>query len=110
MAANRPNARRAPTQPSPALRALEYTGWIPFACAIVAMMLVAFAGITWINSPYWGNNTTTHAQARNIGDVPTTQAPRQVSDIISPNRIEIPKIHASAPIVDVGTTPEGELE
>jgi hypothetical protein len=93
---------------------LEYTGWVPFACAIAALMTIAFAGITWVTSPYWGDNA--QAKARNVGVVPT-RAPAAtapvaspVADIVAPNRIEIPKIHANAPIVDVGTTPDGELE
>jgi hypothetical protein len=86
---------------------LDYTGWVPFACAIAAMMLVALAGITWVTSPYWGKNPQAHA--RNVGSIPTLVAPSAVADIISPNRIEIPKIHANAPIVPVGTTPDGEL-
>lgn len=87
---------------------LDYAGWIPFACGIAVMMLIAFAGITWIASPYWGDNAGA-ARARNVGDVPTV-APHVVADIIAPNRIEIPKLHTSAPIVNVGTTPDGELE
>jgi hypothetical protein len=89
---------------------LDFTGWVPFACAIAAMMTVALAGITWVTSPQWG--TTTQARAQNKGTVPTLGAGAQspVADIVSPNRIEIPKIHANAPIVPVGTTPDGELE
>jgi hypothetical protein len=86
---------------------------VPFACAIAALMTIAFAGITWVTSPHWGNNNKTQAQAkaRNVGAIPTTPAgPHVVADIVSPNRIEIPKIHAVAPIVPVGTTPDRELE
>jgi hypothetical protein len=90
------------------LRALDYTGWVPFACAIASIMTIALAGITWVTSPYWGHNP--QARARNVGVVPTLSAPSAVADIVSPNRIEIPKIHANAPIVRVGTTPDGELE
>jgi hypothetical protein len=92
---------------------LEHTGWVPFACAIAAMMTIAFAGITWVTSPQWGNNNKAQAQAkaRNVGAVPTKPAgPHVVADIVSPNRIEIPKIHAEAPIVPVGTTADQELE
>jgi Sortase (surface protein transpeptidase) len=86
---------------------LEYTGWVPFACAIAALIAIAFAGITWITSPSWGGNA--QAKARNVGVVPT-EATSPIADVISPNRIEIPKIHANAPIVKVGTTPNGELD
>jgi hypothetical protein len=90
------------------LAVLEYTGWVPFACLIAAMMTIALAGITWVTSPYWGHNP--QAEARNVGVVPTV-APktRAVADIVSPNRIEIPKLKANAPIVQVGTTADGEL-
>jgi Sortase domain len=90
------------------LDALEYTGWVPFACAIAAMIAIALAGITWVTSPYWGHNA--QAKARDVGVVPTTVPARPVADIVSPNRIEIPKLKANAPIVKVGTTPDGELE
>jgi hypothetical protein len=90
------------------LAALDYIGWVPFACAIASIMPIALAGITWVTSPYWGNNA--QARARNVGVVPTLTAPSAVADIVAPNRIEIPKIHANAPIVRVGTTPDGELE
>ncbi len=65
-----------------------------------------------MTSPHWGNNKTqAQAEPRNVGAIPTTPAaPHVVADIISPNRIEIPKIHAVAPIVAVGTTPDRELE
>jgi sortase (surface protein transpeptidase) len=69
----------------------------------------ALAGITWRTSPYWGNNNV-EAHARNIGVVPTAAPPHQVADIIAPNRIEIPKIDATAPIIPVGTTPDDELD
>jgi len=96
------------------LAVLEYTGWVPFACAIAAVMMVALAGITWVTSPYWGHNV--QARARNVGVIPTTvsspPASAQViaADIVAPNRIVIPKLKANAPIVKVGTTTDGELE
>jgi hypothetical protein len=82
---------------------------VPFACLIAAIMMIALAGITWVTSPYWGHNP--QAKARNVGVIPTV-APRTkaVADIVSPNRIEIPKLSANAPIVKVGTTSDGELE
>jgi hypothetical protein len=91
---------------------LEYTGWVPFACAIAAIMTIAVAGITWVTSPYWGNNNV-QARSRNVGVVPSAVpvgVPSPVADIVSPNRIEIPKIKANAPIVAVGTTPDGQLD
>jgi hypothetical protein len=102
--------RRAETADARILAVLEHTGWVPVACLIAAMVLVALAGLTWVTSPYWGHNP--QARARNVGVIPTAPAPRTrpVAEIISPNRIEIPKLKANAPIVKVGTTPDGELE
>jgi hypothetical protein len=93
---------------SRSLALLDHTGWVPFACAIAALITIAIAGITWVTSPYLGNNAQAHA--RNIGAIPTESVPGAVADIIAPNRIEIPKIHADAPIVPVGTTSDGELD
>jgi hypothetical protein len=105
--------KQSKKRPNPAgdraLALLEYTGWVPFACAIAALMTIALAGITWVTSPYWGNNNA-QARARNVGTVPTVIAPSVVADIVSPNRIEIPKLNAEAPIVPVGTTSDGELD
>jgi hypothetical protein len=102
--------RRRRTADPRILAVLEYTGWVPFACLIAAMMLVAVAGMTWVTSPYWGHNP--QAKARNVGVIPTAPPPMAspVAEIVSPNRIEIPKLKANAPIVKVGTTPDGELE
>lgn len=86
---------------------LEFTGWVPFACAIAALVTIAVAGLTWVTTPYWG--TSVQAKARNVGVVPTAVA-HQVADVIAPNRIEIPKLKVSAPIVDVGTLPNNELQ
>ena len=100
-------ARRAARRDPRAITMLEYTGWIPFACAIAALVTIAVAGITWVTSPYWGSNV--QAQARNVGIVPTV-APHPVADVIAPNRIEIPKLKVSAPIVPVGTDADATLE
>jgi hypothetical protein len=87
---------------------LDHTGWVPIACLIATLVTIALSGISWVTSPSWGSN----AQAPRVqkGIVPTHLHPSAVADIVSPNRIEIPKIHASAPIVKVGTTPDRELE
>jgi sortase (surface protein transpeptidase) len=112
VATKRASPQRKRAAESRALAVLEHTGWVPFACAIAAMMMIAVAGITWITSPYWGDNNA-QAKARNVGAIPTAPAaaqPSAVANIVSPNRIEIPKINAEAPIVPVGTTPDGELD
>ena len=95
-----------------ALALLDHTGWVPFACLLAALATIALAGITWIGSPGLGTDNGTNAQARatNKGAVPTTIAPSAVANIVAPNRIVIPKIHANAPIVSVGTTADRELE
>jgi len=98
------------------LAALRYVGWVPVACLLAAFVTISVAGITWVTSP--GDNP--QAKARNVGTVPT-QAPgpastprpagtSPVAKVVSPNRIDIPKLHASAPIVKVGTTADRELE
>jgi hypothetical protein len=113
------SARQPRTSPTPkraadarVLAVLESTGWVPFACAIAAVMMVALAAITWVTSPFWGHNP--QAPARNVGVIPTTVPTpgraQVVAAIVSPSRIEIPKLKANAPIVRVGTTPDGELE
>jgi hypothetical protein len=104
----RPRPQPRPSLQTRALALLDHTGWVPFACAIAALMTVAVAGITWVTAPYLGA-TNAQAPSRNVGAIPTTVIPSAVADIVSPNRIEIPKIHANAPIIPVGTTDDGEL-
>jgi hypothetical protein len=99
------------------LAALRYTGWVPVACLIAALMTIGVAGITWVTFP--GHNP--QAKARNVGTIPTSVPDRPsappaagsispVADVISPNRIVIPKLRTTAPIVKVGTTADRELE
>src|SRR3954449_4798030 len=106
----RSRAKRHRSADARILALLEHTGWVPVACLIAALVTTALAGITWVTSPYWGNNP--QATTRNVGVIPTDAPPRTkaVADIVAPNRIEIPKLRANAPIVDVGTTPDGQLE
>jgi hypothetical protein len=87
---------------------LDHTGWVPIACLIATLVTIALSGMSWVTAPSWGQN----AQAPRVskGIVPNHVRAAAVADIVSPNRIEIPKIHASAPIVPVGTTPDGELD
>ena len=101
------------------LAALRYTGWVPVACLIAAFITVGVAGITWVTFP----PDNPQAKARNVGTIPTSVPQRPssaapptaasaspVADVISPNRIEIPKLKATVPIVKVGTTADRELE
>ena len=92
------------------LAVLRYVGWLPFACAIVATLVIGVAGVTWLNSPYWGRNP--QAQARAVGTIPTTSPATTATPVpaIDPNRIEIPKLKETAPIVSVATTSDGELD
>jgi len=83
-------------------------GWVPFACTIGALVLVAGSALTWNISPYWGRNAD---QVRPVAAAPAPHIrpiphPLQVR----PLRIKIPKLHSAAPVVKVGTTPNGELD
>src|SRR3954470_20045446 len=51
-------------------RIVERAGWVPFACVIGVMIMVAVAGVTWTTSPYWGRGNA-QAKARNVGVIPT---------------------------------------
>jgi len=101
------------------LAALQRTGWVPVACLIAAFITVGVAGITWVTFP----PDNPQAKARNVGTIPTsaptstsssaaaaTPSASPVADVVSPNRIDIPKLKTSAPIVKVGTTADRELE
>lgn len=83
---------------------------MPFACAICAMIMISVAGVAWNSSPYYGRGNA-QAPARDVGAVPQTPVGHTTfSHFLSPNRVEIPKLKAEAPIVPVGTTPQGELD
>jgi hypothetical protein len=81
-------------------------------CALGAIIVLAAAGITWVLSPNWGGGSggsTTYTQ-RNIGDIPTAEPSFGLAALaISPNRIEIPRLSAVAPIITVATGPNREL-
>lgn len=92
-------------------RMVERAGWVPFACAIAALLLVGVAGLTWNTSPSWGRGNA-QAIARKVGMIPMhggTIAPT-LSAYLSPHRVEIPKLNAEAPIVPVATNAQGELD
>ncbi|MGI8679900.1 MAG: class F sortase [Jatrophihabitans sp.] len=86
---------------------LERIGWVPLACLIGAIVLASVAGITWNTSPYYGRNDKVQSAAKPQA-VPVQAGKYLVT--LAPNRIDIPTLRASAPIVDVGTTPDRELE
>jgi hypothetical protein len=85
----------------------RHVGWIPFVLILTAIVVLAGAGITWVTSPYWHKQVTI-AAPRDVGTVPV-KAGATVA-YISPFRIEIPRLAAVAPIVDVSTLPGGELD
>jgi hypothetical protein len=74
-------------------------GRLPLALAVLAIALVAAAGITFVVSPQWGGGS--EAATRNVGRVPSSGG--KLVDFVSPRSIEIPRLHARAPIVKVGT-------
>jgi hypothetical protein len=102
-------------------RLVERAGWVPFGCAIGVIIMIAVAALTWTTSPYWGRGNA-QARARNVGVIPTkggtlltgrsTAAVKAAAAAahLSPNRVEIPRLDEQAPIVKVGTMPDGQLE
>jgi hypothetical protein len=66
--------------------------------ALLAVGFMAAGGILFVISPTWGGNQGATA---NNGRIPTLNG--KLVDYISPHMIQIPKIHAKAPIVRVGT-------
>lgn len=85
-------------------------GWVPLACVIGAVIIVSVAGITWNTSPYYGRDDKQVAsRSHDVGQIPKAAKSTYVASL-APNRIDIPKLKASAKIVDVGTTPDGELD
>lgn len=92
---------------------LTPAGWglLPMACVLGVVLILAVATLTWLTSPYYGRNTASPTPSA-VGSVPTAAptSPRPQLIAISPNRIDIPALKAQAPIVDVGTTPNGELD
>ncbi|HJQ43389.1 MAG TPA: sortase [Jatrophihabitantaceae bacterium] len=97
-----PSAKPASSRP-------RFPAWLPFACIVGAIVLLAGAGVTWVISPNWGGGNNRSDGARNVGVVPTT-SPVAVSLSLSPNRVEIPRLHAIAPVVRVANTADRLLE
>jgi len=99
-------------RPMPAF-ASAYVGWVPFLCVLAAIALLATSAITWVTAPNWGLHNVI-AAPRTVGTVPLTKASpvdAHAPDIsISPYSIEVPAIKAQAPILEIGTTADRELE
>ena len=66
--------------------------------ALLAVGFMAAGGIAFLVAPTWGGNQGATA---NNGRIPNFNG--KLVEYISPHMIEIPKIHAKAPIVRVGT-------
>lgn len=79
------------------------------ACIIGTIILVAGAKLIWITSPYWGHGHSQIREVRQVGALPAGPGGDYRINL-SPNRIEIPALKAQAPIVRVGTMPNGELQ
>ncbi|HEV7207061.1 MAG TPA: class F sortase [Jatrophihabitans sp.] len=81
---------------------------MPVVCALLTILVVAVANLTWITSPYWGRNNAVPPQPKLVGTVPVASGAKVTT--LSPNRIVIPRLKAVAPIVPVTTTSDGELD
>ncbi len=81
---------------------------IPFLCALAAIIALAGSAISWVISPNWGGQHVARAEARNIGQVPTTAG--IPVPYVSPAGIEIPRLGAKAAVAAVGITPDGALD
>ncbi|HEY2165583.1 MAG TPA: class F sortase [Jatrophihabitantaceae bacterium] len=87
-------------------------GWAPFALVVAAIVAFAGAGVVWVTSPYWNKKVIT-AAPRNVGVIPVlaqrSPSPSPLA-YVSPYRVEIPKLSATAPIVDVNVLNNSELD
>jgi hypothetical protein len=91
--------------------ALERFGWIPFAFVIGAVLIASVAGIAWNSSPYYGrNDSPIAAKSSDTGTVPVARGTFTANVPLAPNRVVIPKLKATAPVVSVATGPDRELE
>ncbi|MEO6886761.1 MAG: class F sortase [Jatrophihabitantaceae bacterium] len=84
-----------------------YAGWIPLACIMAAICLVAISAIVWVTSPNWGLHNAI-APSRDVGVIPTV--PSKPSPLITPDRIEIPKIGTDAAVFAIPTAADGALD
>lgn len=83
---------------------------VPFLCVLSAIVLLAGAAVTWVTSPNWGKREAV-APARNVGVVPDHDSvPVSSAILLSPTRIEIPRLGVNAPVIGVATMPGGELD
>ena len=115
--ATRPAGRyaHAVTSPAPPLsgsaRVVARVGVLPLACILGVLVIVGIAGLTWNVSPYYGRPQAGATPTPTpVGSVPVQASPVAAAVALSPNRIDIPRLKAVAPIVKVGTSPDRELE
>lgn len=106
---------RPPTDrsPRPATSRLmpARVGVLPLVCVLGVLVLLGVAGLTWNVSPFYGRAESVAPKTKDVGRVPVQAAsPVAATLALSPNRIDIPRLKATAPVVDVGTTPNGELQ
>lgn len=106
---------KAPRRPRPAV-ASAYAGWVPFLCVLAAITLLATSAITWVTAPNWGLHNVI-AAPRTVGTVPlvplanASPVDAHTPDVsVSPYSIEVPAIKAQAPILEIGTSANRELE
>ena len=87
-------------------------GALPLACVLGVLIVLGVAGLTWNVSPYYGHPDAKSAvtKTKDVGTVPVAASPVAAAVPLAPNRIVIPALKAVAPIVDVSTTPDGELQ
>ena len=87
-------------------------GVLPLACVLGVLVMLGIAGLTWNVSPYYGHPDAKSAvkKTTDVGTVPVAASPVAAAVDLSPNRIVIPALKAVAPVVDVSTTPDGELQ
>lgn len=103
-----PTSVQPPAEGAGRPRARRHTGWIPFLLIMASILAVTGGAVTWVLSPNW--HRSHDAAVRNVGEIPTSGGPVLASMLISPVRIEIPRLHAVAPIVQVATLPNNELD
>ncbi|WP_375497052.1 class F sortase [uncultured Jatrophihabitans sp.] len=89
-------------------------GLLPLVCILGIVVMLGVAGLSWNTSPYYGKPTAstprTAKKQVNVGTIPVHAKPVAAALALSPNRIDIPRLKAVAPIVKVGTTPDRELQ
>ena len=81
---------------------------VAFGLVLAAIIAAAGADSVWMTRPGPSRHVTA-AAPRNVGVVPI-RASDAAATYVWPDRIEIPRLHAVAPIADVATLVGGELD